>query len=146
MLDQPGPGGCVELLWLHRRQQRRLDRREQPGRRHTGERQRRAISRYPTPGDATLKVWDVATKTEKRAMSPTEAPRCGAVSTDGKYLALGSNLGKIKVLDTTTWKEVVSLAEHNKSVFRVSFSPDGKTISAANEDGSVSVVRIPETK
>ena len=82
--------------------------------------------------DAHLKVWDFATKQVVRTLLPPAAfnmARSLAVSPDGKYLALGSAAGPVKVFETASWQEVLSVTELKDVCFRLNFSPDGSTLS-----------------
>jgi WD40 repeat protein/beta-lactamase regulating signal transducer with metallopeptidase domain len=102
-----------------------------------------------TPEDAHLKVWDFATKQEVRRPMPNEGftmARSLAVSPDGKYLALGSAGGPLRVFDTATWQEVLSVTELQDVCFRVAFSPDGKTLVIASGDNAAILIAMPENR
>ena len=73
------------------------------------------------------------------------APRSLAVSADGKYLAVGASVGPVKVFDTATWQEVLSVPDLKLACFRVAFSPDGATLAVASEDNAAVVIRMPAT-
>lgn len=49
-------------------------------------------------------------------------------SPDGKLLAVGDK-GELKLLDTTTWKEVAVLTRYADGAGHVSWSPDGKSLA-----------------
>lgn len=98
-----------------------------------------------TAGDATLKLWDVASRTEKRAMVPVQTPRSGAVSFSRQYLALATMSGQVKVLKTSTWEEVLAIPSRaNVTAFRVHFTPDDRNLVVANAEGGVAIIRLPE--
>ncbi|MDB5309062.1 MAG: hypothetical protein JWO38_3264 [Gemmataceae bacterium] len=101
------------------------------------------------PDDAHLKVWDFATKRVIRtplASGAFNSARSLAASADGKYLALGSGIGPVKVFDATSWEEVLNLPNLANVAFRVNFTPDGKTLTVASGDGTANVVRVPAPK
>jgi WD40 repeat protein len=99
--------------------------------------------------DVNLSVWDVATGKRRKFMA---AP-IWDLSPDGKLLAIAENripvdsgfgLGKdvgdikrgatsftIRLLDTTTWKEVSRHEDKDATLAALRFSPDGKTLALA---------------
>ena len=98
------------------------------------------------PGEAYLKLWDFSTRQFVRSLLPAgtfSAPRSLAVSADGKYLAVGASVGPVKVFDTATWQEVLSVPDLKLVCFRVAFSPDGATLAVASEDNAAVVIRMP---
>jgi len=65
----------------------------------------------------------------------TGSVSCLAFSPDGKTVATSDGKDKqlIKVWDTTTGKERLTLEGHSDGVLRVAFSPDGRTIASAGD-------------
>jgi serine/threonine protein kinase len=61
-------------------------------------------------------------------------------SPDGKFLASGSDDKTVKVWEVGSWREVITLSEHEGAVKSVAFSPDGKPLAA----GYGSTVKIWE--
>ena len=98
------------------------------------------------PDDAHIKVWEYATKRLVRAPVPNgtfTGARCQAISSDGKYLAVASSTGPVKVFDALSWQEVLSVPDLTGCDFRVAFTPDGKNVILANGEGAVITVRLP---
>lgn len=98
--------------------------------------------------DAHIKVWDYATRRPVRTPVPNgsfSGARCYATSSDGKYLAIASSTGPVKVFDASTWQEVLSVPGLTGCDFRVAFTLDGKNVVLANGEGAVVTVRLPAT-
>jgi WD40 repeat protein len=96
-------------------------------------------------GEAPVKVWDFATRSEKRSVTIPGGMRCLTVSPDERYLAIANHAGEIKLISTRTW-QVTSTPPHSQVVFRLGFHPDSKTLCSVSEDGMVGITRIPEQK
>lgn len=60
-------------------------------------------------------------------------------SPDGKRLASAGQYGTVKVWDSSSGKEILSLKSDPKTAWGVAFSPDGKLIASGNPDGTVKI-------
>ena len=61
----------------------------------------------------------------------------GAVSPDGRTIALGTVLGTVSFVDLATGRVRSGLGGHGVAVQGMAFSPNGRTLVTAAEDGSV---------
>jgi WD40 repeat protein len=88
--------------------------------------------------DKTIKLWDVATGTQLRAL---EGHRnwvdSVAFSPDGKTLASGSLDETIKLWDAATGTQLRALEARSAGVRSVAFSPDGKTLASGSDDNTI---------
>jgi serine/threonine-protein kinase len=88
-----------------------------------------------------IRVWEVATGLEIHTHLPRLLNTFSvAFSPDGKWLATAHGTsddgprpfpGEIKIWDTQSWAEVMSLEGHTSCVWWLSFSPDGKRLASA---------------
>jgi WD40 repeat protein len=65
-----------------------------------------------------------------------------ALSSDGRLLAVGSNLGYARVWDTTTWQQVADLRGFN-AIHSLAFTADGKRLAVAS--GRQETVKLWDT-
>lgn len=65
-----------------------------------------------------------------------------AFSSDGKYLASGSEDKKVKLWSFELQKEVTTLRGHRQSVISVAFSPDSKYLASGSVDNTVKVWNV----
>jgi WD40 repeat protein len=110
--------------------------------------------------DNTVKVWDVAPEQELRllfACGPS-APLLSALaflhppirtftfdsrvngvafSPDGKRLAAGGMDRIVKIWDTTTWQEILTLRDPTGGISCLAYSPDSQRIATGGTDATV---------
>jgi len=66
-----------------------------------------------------------------------EYTSCIAFSPNGKMLATGHGNGRIKIWDTSSYKNTVVIKAHNDTVGSLSFSSDNKIIASAGMEGRI---------
>src|SRR5262249_37902521 len=80
---------------------------------------------------------------EVRSFSFADFPRCGAVSPDGKYFAVGhfpgamTGAGVLRVWDWQNSKQVSAGEGHTQAITAVAWSPNGKRVATSSFDGTV---------
>jgi WD40 repeat protein len=91
----------------------------------------------PQGQDASVRVWDLATGKQLREIDNDEPFLSLAFSPDGTLLALGAQ-GRVEVWDAVSGDEVRVLhGLENHTFDLLAFSPDGKTLAAAEAEASV---------
>jgi RNA polymerase sigma factor (sigma-70 family) len=94
-------------------------------------------------GHSEVKLWDARTGELKKALSCDTERECFqgvAFSPDGKWLAAGSSVpgdnrklfGKVRVWDTTTWKNVRTFDQPGGAAGPVAFAADGRTLASTS--------------
>ncbi|MBY0457362.1 MAG: hypothetical protein K2V38_08500, partial [Gemmataceae bacterium] len=82
---------------------------------------------------ASVRVWDVATRTRVRELPGLPGDRGYAVAWnhDGTRLAAGGLCGNVRVWDAGTWAEVCKPLPHGCDVFGLVFDPRGRLLFCA---------------
>jgi WD40 repeat protein/tRNA A-37 threonylcarbamoyl transferase component Bud32 len=81
-------------------------------------------------GDLTVHLWDAASRTELQVIPQTAGETVASLSfsPDGRRLASAGSDAKVKIWDTESGMELLTLAGHAGWILTVSFSPDGRRI------------------
>src|SRR5262249_24393553 len=85
--------------------------------------------------DGTIQIWD--TQTGRRLHTLQQAAYQPTCSSDGQHLAAARRDGVICVWKATTGELLASLPGHDKRIWTLAFSPDGRTLASASWDGRV---------
>jgi WD40 repeat protein len=95
--------------------------------------------------ETAVRVFDVATRKEVRALTAPTPARGLTLSPDGKYVGITAQAnGIVKLWETATWREAYEVTGHpGKVVFGLEFAPDRQTILTAGGDGAVVVWKRP---
>jgi hypothetical protein len=88
----------------------------------------------PQGADSSVRLWDVATGKQLREIDNDEPFVSLALSPDGTLLAVGTQ-GRVEIWDAVSGDEVrVLQAPENHTYSLLAFSPDGKTLAAAEAE------------
>jgi RNA polymerase sigma factor (sigma-70 family) len=97
-------------------------------------------ARFGEPGESEtrhVRVWDLATGKERRAVATGSHPGVMALAPDGRSIACARLTDKnILLWETATGEQRGELAGHRDTVFSIAYSPDGRTIATASVDGT----------
>jgi WD40 repeat protein len=89
--------------------------------------------------DGNVRVYDMTTGKLLHKLMGDMRIISVAFSTDGRRLASAGSDRIVRLWDTTTGQEVLSLRGHEGAVGRVLFSPDGQRLASSSSDGTVRI-------
>jgi WD40 repeat protein len=100
--------------------------------------------------DYIVKLWDVQSGKELRALSGNPSPvnvvYSVAFSPNGSLLAAGYWDKTIKLWDVQSGKEIRTLIGHTSEVWAIAFSPDGKTLASGSWDKTIKLWDVQSGK
>ena len=88
-------------------------------------------------GDATVRLWDLASKESTVLQKHTDWTNALAFSANGKMLASGSTDKTVQLWDTGTGELIATFTGHLNGIIALAFSPDGKTLASGSADGTI---------
>jgi DNA-binding SARP family transcriptional activator/WD40 repeat protein len=83
------------------------------------------------------RTWELDTQRLRVVRSWPVGDFAGAVSPDGREFALGSDTGRIRLLDLTSGRVRPMEDKQRDAVSRMRFTPDGRTLVTSGQDGQV---------
>jgi Caspase domain/WD domain, G-beta repeat/WD40-like Beta Propeller Repeat len=90
--------------------------------------------------DAVVEEWDLsdlATRKPVRTIPTPSGIGCLALNPEGPVLAVGGADGTERLYDVATGKNLMTLPGKEGNSFAAAFSPDGKTLAVASQNGGV---------
>jgi WD40 repeat protein len=89
--------------------------------------------------DGFVHEWDVATAKRVRSFEIGNLCSALALSSDGKLVAGGNDVGRLTVWDSSTGAVSADVETRHGNVYDLDFAPLGDTVASANHDGTVSL-------
>lgn len=97
--------------------------------------------------DATVQIWDVQTGGNVVFSRSQDAPRRSiSWSPGGRFRAVGTEEGRVRVSDGVSKQVVLTYSEHQGAVIVVAWSPTGKMIASGGTDRRVRVWLVRNSK
>lgn len=90
--------------------------------------------------DNFVRLWDTQTGEMRQTVEPQKGAWKAAFYPDGKHFAVASSSNSnpvIKIYETATMRELLTLSNHLKRVRAVDVSPDGKLLASGDMNGNV---------
>jgi WD40 repeat protein len=101
------------------------------------------------PSGTSVLLWDVADGKERRRLRSTATASgmilgcSGALSADGKWLAVGDLFSVLHLWEVATGKEVQRCEAHDDRITALAFAPDGRSLVSGGWDASVRLWNVP---
>ena len=83
--------------------------------------------------DATIKLWDIATKENIATLDHGRSYRVHSVSFSPNGKTLASNSSHVELWNVATGKKIATLRGHRSTIRSVSFSPDGRILASGGD-------------
>ncbi len=84
-----------------------------------------------------MEIWDAVNRKRLAILETGHTLRCGAISSDEKWIAIGTMDTAIQLWSVERRQRVATLKGHGDAVYALDFSPDGKTLVSGSQDGTV---------
>ncbi len=96
-------------------------------------------------GYRTAKFWKRARNARKQEIAGLETPpKSVAVSGDGKWIALGEENGKIRLVELATGQQKAALEGHSGAVTGLDFTADSSQLVSGSQDASVRLWNVAD--
>lgn len=85
----------------------------------------------------SLRCWSLRSMAMLWELPEVEKPHSLELSPDGRWLAVGTVLGRIRVWSLPERQELMAYSAHQAQVFAMAFSPDGKWLASCGADQDI---------
>lgn len=111
--------------------------------------------RIAPDGKTSLRWWDETRNQKVTAYIDGHDPivwthrspvRSTAISTDGKWMAVGTYTGKVYLREVAAPSKPIQLATHGKAIYSICFSPDSSIMAAGGADGTIDLWALHDSK
>ena len=94
--------------------------------------------------EGTIRVWDLASKTERSAISSSASYLAAiSISADGKLVASAGDDRYLRIYEVDSGREVGKFKGHLKAILGIAFHPDGRHIVTGDSAGTIFLWDIP---
>lgn len=95
--------------------------------------------------DKTARTWDASTGAPRLVLSGDAPLNRIAIDPTSSYISTGAHNGAVEIWSAATGTRVASWHVHGRVIYTLVHSHDASMLAAASQDGSVSIMRLPDS-